>query len=106
MGRGRFRRSRGLNFWPRESVGEDFFTHALMASISGLMRASGKISSSTVSWPRPQLTLAQLTSNQLTSVQLTLPQLTSLQLSSSHITSAQLTSTQLSSAHPKIAHLS
>ena len=72
-------------FWPRESFGEDssptlswphfvtrgswprflasrehqrrFFAHALMAAISGLLRASAKISSSTVSWLRPLLVL-------------------------------------------------
>ena len=46
------RRSHGLNFWPRESVGEDssptlswphFFDTWLMASFFGLVRASAKI---------------------------------------------------------------
>ena len=46
------RRSHGLNFWPRESVGEDssptlswphFFDTWLMASFFGLVRASAQI---------------------------------------------------------------
>ena len=112
-------RSHGLNFWPPESVGEDFFIDGLVAPPSQLTSAhlssphfasdqiasphlnSDRLSSAHLSSDRltsSHLSSPQLSSPQISSLQLSSPYLSSLRLSSAQLTSPQLSSLQLSSA--------
>ena len=115
-------RSHGLNFWPPESVGEDFFIDGLVAPPShlssqeslGLVRASGKIlrprSHGLNLWPPPgtaqtQLSPAQPSPAQLSSAHLTSPHLSSLRISSAHLTADQLSSLRLRSNRLTSPHI-
>ena len=88
-------RSHGLNLWPPESVGEDFFIDGLVAPPSQPSSAQLSPARLSTAQPRP----AKLSTAQLTSAQLTSPQLSSPQLRSDQIASFQLTSTQITSPH-------